>query len=108
MINLFSNAIKYSAENKRIIVSLFTEDEHIKLSVQDQGYGISEDQQKHLFEKYQRGDNEKSRRLTGTGLGLYVVKLITDLHHGTIKVKSAIDQGTTFTVTLPIKQKAAS
>jgi signal transduction histidine kinase/CHASE2 domain-containing sensor protein len=108
MINLFSNAIKYSAENKRIIVSLVTEDEHIKLSVQDQGYGISEDQQKHLFEKYQRGDNEKSRRLTGTGLGLYVVKLITDLHHGTIKVKSVIDQGTMFTVTLPIKQKAAS
>ena len=74
------------------------------LNVQDQGYGMSEAQQKTLFEKFQRSDDDKSRRITGTGLGLYVVKLITDLHKGKIEVASVVNQGTTFTITLPISQ----
>ncbi len=101
MVNLLSNAIKYSTENKRIIISLNAEETQVRLEILDQGYGMSEEQQKNLFQKYQRGDDEKSRRLIGTGLGLYVIKLITDLHHGTITVRSVVNQGTTFTIILP-------
>jgi signal transduction histidine kinase/CHASE2 domain-containing sensor protein len=104
MVNLLSNAIKYSSEGKRITLSLSEGETTVLLEIQDQGYGMSDEQQKTLFQKYQRSDNEKSRRLIGTGLGLYVVKLITDLHHGEILVRSHIDQGTTFAITLPTTQ----
>jgi signal transduction histidine kinase/CHASE2 domain-containing sensor protein len=104
MVNLLSNAIKYSPKGIRITISLSTQQDTVILEVQDQGYGMSEEQQKTLFQKYQRGDDEKSRRLIGTGLGLYVVKLITDLHKGDILVNSQIDQGTTFSITLPTTQ----
>ena len=68
MVNLLSNAIKYSSNSKRIITSLILQEEQIKFTVQDEGYGMVRRQQRPLFEKFQRGDNDKSRRITGTGL----------------------------------------
>lgn len=108
IINLLSNAIKYSPPDKRIIVSLNQQADQVILSIKDEGYGLSLQQQQNLFEKFQRGDNENARRQTGSGLGLYVVKLITDLHHGTIAVDSVLHQGTTITITLPSLQPPES
>jgi signal transduction histidine kinase len=68
--------------------------------VQDEGLGISEAEQPRLFEAFYRGTN--STNISGTGLGLSIVKQFVELHHGTISVESQQEQGTTFTVTLPL------
>jgi signal transduction histidine kinase len=70
--------------------------------IQDQGYGIPEIQQNRLFQKFFRADNIKQKETEGTGLGLYLVKIILDLLNGSIWLKSAENQGSTFWVSLPI------
>lgn len=98
--NLLSNAIKYSPEHTRIVFETSTDETTITISVQDQGIGISADDQKHLFERFFRASN--SGNIKGTGLGLHIVKRSIDLVGGTIEVESEIGKGTHFTVVLPI------
>lgn len=99
--NLLDNALKYSAENTTIkfIVEPFTSE--IKISIVDQGIGIPEEEQVHLFESFFRASNVIG--IVGTGLGLTIVKQFVELLNGTITYSSALNKGSEFSITLPLK-----
>ncbi len=99
IINLVSNAIKFSPENTNITVSANLTQNEIQLSVADQGIGIPEADQKHLFERFFRSSN--AGEIQGTGLGLSIVAHYVNLLKGTIKFKSIENEGTTFFINLP-------
>jgi PAS domain S-box-containing protein len=98
--NLVSNAIKFSPEGAGIGISTALGEETFTLSVTDKGIGISEEDQKHLFERFFRGAN--ATNIQGTGLGLHIVCKYAELMRGTVRCNSVLDQGTTFTVTFDI------
>jgi PAS domain S-box-containing protein len=100
--NLLSNAVKYSPENSAISVSLYRENNDAVLRVSDQGIGIAEEEQRHIFEPFYRSSSVIDQ-IGGTGLGLSIVKDCVDLHTGTISVESELGKGTTFIVRLPQK-----
>jgi two-component system, OmpR family, sensor kinase len=97
--NLLSNAIKYSPDGGMIKISATTEAEHITIEIQDRGVGIPEHDLERLFERYFRGSNVSG--IVGTGVGLYLVKTVVDLHNGNITVESRDGKGSKFTVRLP-------
>lgn len=101
--NLISNAIKYSEEHKPILVDIKTHQDQFIMTVKDQGIGIPEREQKHLFERFFRATNVSN--IQGTGLGLNIVKKYLDLLHGDIKIESTFGQGTVVTITFPISSK---
>ncbi len=101
-INLISNAIKYSSEHKTIWIDV-TSDETLVLKIKDEGIGIPEQEQKHLFERFFRANNVTN--IQGTGLGLNIIKKYIDLLHGSISFESTCGQGTTFIVELPLTHK---
>lgn len=96
--NLISNAYRYGRENGHIFVSLRKENAHIRLSVRDDGIGISPEDLPHIFERFYQAD--PSRSGNGAGLGLAMVKEIVQFHGGEISVKSTVAQGSEFTVLL--------
>jgi signal transduction histidine kinase len=98
--NLIENAIKYSPENSRILVTSEESNESVVIQVADQGMGIPEDELPHIFDKFYRSKNAKSSLIKGSGLGLYLAKYFVELHNGTISVDSRPGVGSTFTVTL--------
>jgi PAS domain S-box-containing protein len=95
-INLISNALKFSPENGLIEVDADVSEKQILISVRDHGIGISEEDQKHLFERFFRGKN--ATNIQGTGLGLHIVSKYAELMGGSISVESALDEGTRFIV----------
>ena len=99
VVNLLSNAIKYSPPGKKIVVDLGYNTKGIKIAVIDEGMGIPEADQKHLFERFFRAHN--ATNIQGTGLGLNIVKKYLDLMKGSITFVSKQGKGTTFTVQLP-------
>jgi PAS domain S-box-containing protein len=96
--NLLSNAIKYSPSGGEIKIILSLDSENIIFAVEDQGIGISLEDQRQIFEPFHRGKNV--RNIAGTGLGLIVTKKYVDLHNGSILLKSAVNQGTQISVCL--------
>lgn len=103
LFNLLSNAIKYSAPDTQVTVRLERSDGTLCLSVSDQGIGIPAEDQKKLFQAFHRARNVKS--VSGSGLGLKIVKDCVEMHQGTITVESAENIGTTFTVKLPTEYR---
>ena len=99
LLNLTSNAIKFSPENSTIHVSYQLTPAMVTLSVADKGIGISEEDKEHLFERFFRGKN--AGNIQGTGLGLHIVSKYLELMNGTIECNSVLNQGTTFTVHIP-------
>ena len=99
-INLIDNAIKHSPEGSSIHIAICEISGMITVSISDDGDGMTEEVQKHIFEKFYQGD--KSHKAEGNGLGLAMVKKVLELHGGSIQVNSAPGQGSCFTVTLPI------
>jgi two-component system phosphate regulon sensor histidine kinase PhoR len=100
-LNLIDNAIKYTTSGE-IHVRLASADSVVRISVADTGIGIPSDQVKRIFERFYRIDRARSRATGGTGLGLSIVKHIVEAHGGTVNVESALNNGSTFTVELPI------
>ncbi|MEO8394009.1 MAG: PAS domain S-box protein, partial [Chloroflexota bacterium] len=98
--NLASNAIKYSKPGGQVQIFLNTLDTEVTLRISDQGIGIPEQHQRHLFEAFQRADNVG--QIKGTGIGLTIVKRAVNAWDGTIEVESIEGKGTTFTIRLPI------
>jgi signal transduction histidine kinase len=98
--NLLSNAIKYSPEGSAVTFDLICQDEKAIFDIKDEGIGISPEDQQRLFESFQRGSNVG--KISGTGLGLTIVKKAVDLHGGQIAVKSEVGVGTTFSVAIPL------
>lgn len=100
--NLLSNAVKYSPQGEVIEFKLNLSDHSAVFRIQDHGIGIPKSEQSSLFQSFHRASNAKA--IPGTGLGLSIVKQCVDLHGGTIAVESEENQGTLFTVTLPLRQ----
>ncbi len=99
--NLISNAIKYSKEeNGYLDINLFDSFDHVELIFTDNGIGISEEDQKRVFERFFTGDKARTKK-TGTGLGLSLVKHIALLHKGSVRLESRLGVGSTFYVKLP-------
>lgn len=103
LINLISNAIKYSALDAKVTIRSKVEGSKAIIDIEDNGMGIPEADQKHLFERFFRAKNVTN--LQGTGLGLNIVKRYLDMMNGTITFVSVENKGTTFTVALPLEKK---
>ena len=100
LINLISNAIKFSEEGKTITIKGKTDGDKVIISVADQGIGISEEDQGHLFSSFFRGAN--ATNIQGTGLGLHIVKRYIDLLGGEVELQSELNKGTTVNFTIPV------
>jgi len=98
--NLITNAIKYSGENTFIDFTTEINDKHCIITVKDNGIGIPEADQKHLFEAFFRAHNTGT--IPGTGLGLNIVTRYAELMNGKVDFKSVINQGTLFTISFPL------
>lgn len=99
LINLISNAIKFSPENKTITVTTESNENNFTISVKDQGIGIPPDEQQHLFERFFRAQNVTN--IQGTGLGLSIVGKYIELLNGNIDFTSELNEGTNFIITIP-------
>ena len=99
LINLISNALKFSKENSRIWILSNALTDRIEIAIKDEGIGISKDDQLHLFTSFFRGKNAET--IQGTGLGLHIVSRYLNLINGDVKIESELGKGTTITVILP-------
>jgi PAS domain S-box-containing protein len=108
LINLVSNAIKYSPKGAWARVSLRTEKGFLRVDVKDNGLGIPREALPRLFEKFYRVRSDDRKDIIGTGLGLSLVKQIIQVHEGTVSVESEHGAGSTFTFTLPLKVAGAT
>lgn len=102
LVNLISNALKYSPGGGEVIVSARRDGDSVVISVTDQGLGITREDQKRLFTKFYRVDSAMTREIGGTGLGLSICKTIIELLGGSIGVKSKSGRGSTFWFSLPL------
>lgn len=101
VVNLTSNAIKYTKEGGRIHISAHADKNYAAIVVQDTGDGIPPELLPFIFEKFRQGDSSMKRRRSGTGLGLALVKTLAELHDGTVAVASEIGRGTEFIIRIP-------
>jgi two-component system, OmpR family, sensor histidine kinase SenX3 len=101
--NLVENAIAYSPEETRVVISTRGDQDHVEIAVSDQGIGIAPDELDRIFERFYRSDRARSRATGGTGLGLAIVKHIATNHGGRVQVESTLGGGSTFTLRLPAR-----
>jgi signal transduction histidine kinase len=101
MENLIGNAIKYSKESGKVMVTLRQKNDNVRMVVQDQGVGIPRYQHNKIFEKFFRSNNISKYRTEGVGLGLYLVKAILNNFGGSVWFESEVDKGSTFFVNIP-------
>jgi len=102
ILNLLDNAVKYTPKDGRISISLLRQNGNAEIIVRDTGIGIPKADQSHVFDRFYRVDKARSRSLGGAGLGLSIVSWIVEAHSGKISVDSTPNQGSTFTVELPL------
>jgi len=102
--NLLDNAVKYNKDGGNVSIELRIEVDigQAVMTIQDTGIGIPDDNLPHIFERFYRVDKSRSREVSGSGLGLSIVKLITNLHKGKIQIESNLGKGTTVTIRLPV------
>lgn len=101
--NIIGNAIKYGAKDDLAIeVTLYNDNDFVFIDIMDNGPGIEKEHLKHVFERFYRIDKERTKDLLSTGLGLAIAKEIVEAQGGDIKVKSELNEGTTFTISLPL------
>ena len=106
--NLLSNAVKYNKDNGKVDVTLEQDKKngYVKLSVADTGIGMDDEEKQKLFNEFFRVKNEKTKHITGSGLGLSITKKVVDLYNGKINVETEPDKGTTFHVHLPVESES--
>ena len=101
IVNLLSNAIRYTNNGGKIFISSYKENNNLKIQFKDNGIGIPKENIKYIFERFYRVDESRSKNTGGIGVGLTIVKSIIDLHQGTIEVRSELNKGSEFIVILP-------
>lgn len=101
VINLMSNAMRYTPEGGWVVVSVSLDRKHVMISVSDTGIGIAKEDLSRIFGRFWRADASRAREAGGLGVGLAVTKQIIERHHGFIAVESELEKGTTFTIHLP-------
>ncbi|RZJ78504.1 MAG: HAMP domain-containing histidine kinase [Chryseobacterium sp.] len=99
--NLISNAIKFSDFNKAIKIHVVNTENHIRVSICDEGPGIREDEQHRLFKRFSKLSNKPTNKESSSGLGLYIVKELLEKLNSTIELQSTFGEGSTFTINLP-------
>ena len=105
VINLMSNAMRYTPEGGWVIVTVGLDRKHLTISVADTGIGIAKEDLSRIFGRFWRADASRAREAGGLGVGLAVTKQIVERHHGFISVESELEKGTTFTIHLPREQQ---
>jgi len=103
LLNLISNATKFTEPGDKISVNLYDMDDHIVISVKDTGRGIPEEKVSQLFQRFKQVERLLNRSHEGSGIGLSIVKALVEMHEGTIEVKSVYGEGTEFIICLPVK-----
>ncbi len=100
--NLLSNAVKYNKDNGEVHCILREDDKSLKITVSDTGIGMAEEDIPKLFQEFSRIKNDKTKAISGSGLGLSITKkIVEEIYHGSIVVSSVPDKGTTFTIEMP-------
>lgn len=102
-INLLSNSIKFTQNEGTIRIYMTKEQDKAIVTIADTGIGMSEEDQRHIFERFFKSDKSRTATTGGSGLGLSIVKKIVEMHNGSISVRSKLGEGTTFITTIPIK-----
>lgn len=105
LVNLISNAIKYSPDADRVIVHLSKTEEKVTVSIQDFGMGIPKDEQSRIYERFFRAKGKKEGKIPGLGLGLFISAEVVKQHGGNLWVESTEQEGSTFYFTLPVGRK---
>ena len=104
--NIIDNAIRYTKDEDTITISLNkSQDDTVEISIEDTGTGIKEENLQHIFDRFYKEDEARTRGKHGTGLGLYIVKNIIEKHGGSISVESEYGEGTKFIIKLPAKRR---
>ncbi len=103
--NLLSNAVKYNKDGGMVRVIIDSEGDDAVFKVEDTGIGISSEDRETLFNDFVRIKNERTRNITGSGLGLSIVKKVADMYDGIISVESEPDRGSVFTLRMPLKKQ---
>lgn len=104
ILNLLSNSIKFTNDGGKILISMRKEENYVVIEITDNGIGMTEDIKNNLFQKFKRGESsgELRRQYEGSGLGLFIVRELINMHNGDIKVESFINKGTKFIIRIPI------
>ena len=102
--NLLTNAIKYNHPGGEVWVSISRENDSMVLMVRDNGFGIPEEDQERVFERFYRVDKGRDKKIGGTGLGLSIVKHIVGYRDGTITLKSKLGEGSLFIIHIPMEK----
>lgn len=105
IMNIVSNSIKYTPDNGQVVLSTAISGGFVNFSVKDTGIGISKEDVPHIFDRFFRVKGKATRHITGSGLGLALVKEVVEAHQGFIDVHSTPDVGTTFVLSFPLAQK---
>jgi signal transduction histidine kinase len=104
LVNLLSNAVKFTPDGGKVAVSAKMDTTHVAVAVKDTGIGIAPEDQAAVFEEFKQVGRDYTRKAEGTGLGLALTKRFVELHGGEVRLESALGQGSTFTITLPVRQ----
>lgn len=103
LLNLISNAIKFTEKGDKISISLYEKDEYVYILVKDTGIGIHDEMKALIFQRFRQVDKSFTRKCEGSGIGLYLSKSLVEMHGGTIEVYSEYGKGSEFVVKLPLK-----
>jgi two-component system sensor histidine kinase ChiS len=103
ILNILSNAVKFTDKGGSIYVNIYLKEDYIEISIKDNGIGIPEDKLDFIFERFAQLDKSLSRRNEGSGIGLSLVKSLVEMHGGKIFAKSKVGQGTEFIIQLPVR-----
>ncbi|MBC7960732.1 MAG: GHKL domain-containing protein, partial [Vallitaleaceae bacterium] len=101
LINLISNALKFTPQEGSIRIKTYEEGNQFVFQIKDSGIGIAAEEQRLIFERFYRTDLSRTRATGGSGIGLTIVKRLVEAHHGQIHVESELGKGAEFTVSLP-------
>jgi signal transduction histidine kinase len=104
IVNLLSNGLKFGPPGSVVDVDATCDGEEVRLAIRDRGPGIRSEDMPWLFGKFRQLDASPARKTSGTGLGLVITKSLVESHGGRIEVESQLEQGSTFTIVLPIER----
>ncbi len=104
VVNLLSNAVKFTPDGGRVEVSAKLDTDHVAIAVKDTGIGIAPEDHAAVFEEFKQVGRDYTRKAEGTGLGLALTRRFVELHGGEVRLESALGKGSTFTITLPVRQ----
>ena len=103
ILNLLSNAVKFTPKGGRIKVNIHDDGDRLKITVRDNGIGIPKDKLNIIFDRFTQVDKSFTRSTEGSGIGLYLVKVLVEMHNGKVSVESVYGKGSEFIIDLPVK-----